>query len=80
MLHKCKSATKVAKKNNTNKLITKIMKRFQIILNEKCIKDFNTFGGAFNYLVKKLLEINEESEIILYDSYMGKIKYEIYKH
>lgn len=56
------------------------MKRFQIILNAKCIKDFNTFGGAFNYLSKKLLEMNEESEILLYDSLSSKIVYEIYKH
>lgn len=56
------------------------MKRFQIILNGKCIKDFNTYGGAYNYLTKKLLEMNEESELLLYDSQTSKVDFEIYKH
>lgn len=56
------------------------MKRFQIIMNAKCIKDFNTWGGAFNYLSQKMLQMNNESELIMYDSFLLKIEFEIYKH
>lgn len=56
------------------------MKRFRVILNAKCIKDFNTFGGAFNFFSGKMLEMNEGSELLLYDSNEGKVVYEVCKN